>query len=421
MKQKNNFISKKTSRSILQVLFAPQDIKKFEYLRAVILCGLPGSGKSTIAQLLDTCYGFERFSTDQVRTQELFKGQEHRVGRAHERVMAARFLVYEELARRLVRVLVTGKRVVVDGTNMDEKRLIILGGILAQVPVEQVAMVVLKPPEWIMRRRFLEQGESREAKNWWGVYKYWRRYVKEGKATFPTGASFPRVQQIQVRRYSIRTFDWVLQIKAILWDVDGTLYKNIPKFKKLIDQKLFISAFAEKLGIGKKEGEKKFFEIYKKLGSKTQVLNSVGLDGKALISKFENEVDFGAYLKKDKRLLKTIRSLVHVRHFILSNAGREGTRRKLIALGLPENLFEGILVTHDAPYLKPDPRVFTWAARKTGFSAGQLLAVGDREATEIIPAKQVGMRTAYVWGVSKEADVSLPTVYEVAELFGKEI
>ena len=416
--RRNNYVSKKTAQSILRTLFSPSDIRAIDYLRAVVLCGLPGSGKSTIGQLLVTCYGFERFSSDQIRTKELFKDQAHRLGKQHDMVMMSRYVVYEELALRVGKALSNGKKVVIDGTHMDEKRLTVLGGVLAQIPVEQVAFIVLKPPEWIMRRRLVK--ESNEgAKEWWSIYKYWRKYMKEGKASFPTEKTFPRIRQMQVRRYAIRTFDWVPEIKAIFWDVDGTLYKDVPVLHDLIDR-MFVKEFSRAKKLGVKKGVTQFFATYKKLGSKTKTLESAGINGREAVRKFTEQTDYDKYLRKDIKLRRTFKNLNHLRHFVFSNAGLEETKKKLKALGLAESIFEKIIATHDSPYLKPDVRAYKWAIRESRFKAENILMVGDREKADIIPAKKAGMRTCYVWGVSRKADVSAPSVYEVAELFGKE-
>jgi len=97
----NNQVSKQTAQTVLRALLSAEDIRKLPYIQAVMLSGLPGSGKSTVARLLNTCYGFERFSTDQIRTKELYQGQHHRKASDNDKVMISRYMVYEELAKAI--------------------------------------------------------------------------------------------------------------------------------------------------------------------------------------------------------------------------------------------------------------------------------------------------------------------------------
>ncbi len=328
-------------------------------------------------------------------------------------------MVYEELAKRVGRALTAGKRVVIDGTNLDDKRLGVLGSILTHVPSEQVAMVASKPPEWIMRQRFVNEGlEAKKA--WWSVFRYWRNYLKEGKASFPSSTLFPRIKQMTVRRYAIKTFNWVPDIKAIVWDLDGTLYQDVPELYQAFEKKL-LNVYGQLRKIKGKKTHDEFYSRYKKLGSKTKVLNSIGADGRTLMSTITAEMDYERFLKKDTRLKHLIGELSQVRHYILTNANEKATVRKLNALGLSQELFENVYPTYNLPYDKPDPKVFKYVARDIKLKPKQILVVGDREETDIMPAKQVGMLTAFVGGTSRVADVSFKTVYEVAELFGVQV
>lgn len=218
----------------------------------------------------------------------------------------------------------------------------------------------------------------------------------------------------------MKIFDWVPDIKAILWDLDGTLYKFTPALRKAFGQKT-LRLFERATGKKGRELERLYWSTYKKIGSNTKVLDSVGLDGKEEVAKIGDSIPFERLLSKDEKLLRMIRSLKQLKHVVLTNADRRVTERKLRALGLPKTLFAEVLVTHEAPYIKPDPRLFRWAAKRIGLKPEQILAVGDREQADILPAREVGMRTAYVWGKSREADVSFGSVYEVAELFGQEM
>lgn len=416
-KTRNNYISKKSAQSVLKALFSPVDLRRFEFLRAVFVSGLPGSGKSTVARLLKTCYGFDRLSSDYLR-QRMFK-QKHREGEKHNDVMAVRYLVYEELAREVIRAIQSGKRVVVDGTNMEPKSWIILGGVLTQIPSEQVAFVTLKPPEWIMKKRF-ENKEEKERLRWWKVYKYWRKYMKEGGAAYPNETLFKRIKIIPVRRYSIRTFDWVPDIKGILWDIDSTLYKPTKQLRDAFDEPC-IELFSKAKKLSKREGRKLFWATFKRLKSKTKTMEWAGLDSKKVVSDISMTLKYGEMAGRQTKVVAMLKLLNHLNHYIYSNGFVRDSKYKLKSLGIPLRLFKGFYGAYECPYAKIDPKSFKWVVKQTGLRVEQLLSVGDREPNDITPAKAVGMRTCMIGGVSREADVSLPTVYEVAELFGKEL
>lgn len=358
----DNETSKKIALSVLQALFRPSDVKKIQKRKAIVLAGFPGCGKTTIAELLGTAFGFERFSTDKIRADK-YK-QKHRKERDHELVMMTRYFVYEELADQIVRALQKNKRVVVDGTHMDDKRIGVLGAVLSQLPSEKVAMIVIRTPQWIIKERFSHWDNARY-KEWWELYRYWKKHVKDGKASFPTKKAFSQIEIIRPKRYAIRTFDWVVDIKGIVWSVNGTLFK----------------AYG-------------------------------GLAGSASYAK-----DLGADLRMRKLLLK----LNQLRHFVFSDLSNDETRRMLEALGLRERLFTGIFCTDGFKWPKSDVRSYRSLIRKARVRPHQLLSVGDSEHLDILPAEQAGMRTCLVYGSSKVADVCLPNHYEVAELFGREV
>ncbi|MFH1280947.1 MAG: HAD-IA family hydrolase [Candidatus Beckwithbacteria bacterium] len=417
---KNNHTKKEIAISVLKAIFSASDVKKFEKIRGVILCGLPGCGKSTIAELLHDAYGFEILSTDQVRTEDLFKGQNHRMASEHMKVMLTRYAVYAKLGVMVNKKLNDKKKVVVDGTHLDDKRFSNIGGMLAKIPSNKMAIIVVRTPEWIIKKRFMDW-DKEKYDEWWSVYKFWIDYIKAGKAQFPTKKELSNLQIIKPKCYAIRTFDWVTDIKAIGWDLDGTLYHP-----NLIPKKMFtrrqIKAVMEKNCWSKSKAIKEYDRAYEKIGSHTKTLLSLGVDGVSLFLRIWDELPLDKYLKKDKKLQKMFRALGKVRHFILSNGGTEKQiKRKLKLLGLNLNKFEIISSGYDLGLVKPDKKVFKVMAEKMKLESEEILYVGDREKADVIGANKIGMKTCLVYGKSKEADVCLKNVYEVAGLFGKEV
>jgi HAD superfamily hydrolase (TIGR01549 family) len=327
-------------------------------------------------------------------------------------------MVYEKLGRLAAKALSQGKRIVIDGTNLDDKRYGLIGNVLTQIPVDRVAFIIIRPPEWIMRKRLEDKGKE-AVKEWWTIYKHWRTYVKQGVAVFPTSKNMPRINQIAIRRYSLKTFDWVPDIKAIMWDVDGTLYDS----KVFTDHwnKQHIRRYSKARNLSFKKAEKEFWDKYVQLGSRTKVLEAAGINAKKHMDTMAMETDYSKVLGSNRKLHHLFDSLKHVRHYIFSNASRKATLKKLSGMKLDKGIFEDIFTTYEINQLTKDANSYDQVVKKTKLKPENILMVGDREEHDILPAKRVGMRTCYVWGVSKEADVSLPNVYEVAELFGVEV
>ena len=412
--------TKKTAENVLKKLLSAKDHQVLtKQAKVVLMVGMPGSGKSTISQLLASAYGFWRFSSDQIRMDELFPDQAHRNASEHDQVMLARYQVYKELARRVADAVKRGQRVVVDSTNLDDKRDLIMQALLEVTQPESIAMVCVKTPEEIMKGRFAWEGAD-AAKEWLSVYEYWQKYFAEGKASYPKQKDYPGTHVCTVKRYDLETFDWITEIGVIVWDVDRTLYPPNVNISAAI-QSLIMSELMSKFSWTLAEAQKNFHDQHQLFKSSTLTLDHFGFDGRGLIDRAFCEIDLETHLHQDAKLKKLFQSLPQFHHVILSNATLKTTERKLKALGLPLKLFSEIYATYELPVIKPDPHVFQHVIRQTNFAPHQHLMVGDELNTDILPAKVAGMRAARVGAPNEAADISFETVYGVGRLFGVEI
>lgn len=416
---KKHLPTKRTAHTVLHKLLAKEDLRLLkDKTQVVLMVGMPGSGKSTISEMLVAAFGYWRFSSDQIRMNELFPGQEHRLAKEHEKVMQNRELIYQELTRRIVTAVKRGQRVVVDATNLDEKRNLILPALLEVCEPEKIAFLMVKTPEEIMKKRFLKDQDG-EVDKWQTVYGYWKEYFESGKASFPTATEYPGIHMLDVQRFDLETYDWTINIGVIVWDIDNTLYHDVAGISDKI-QSTVIEAIQKSFSLTYEEASEKFLKLYNDLGSTTLSLDHLGLDGRRILENASSEIDFSQVLRKDNRLQRLFSELSQFHHVILSNADTASTRRKLKALGLSLKTFSAIFSTFDMPYVKPDPSVFEHVIKQTSFAPQQHLFVGDRLKTDIIPAAASGMHTALVWSHSDVPDVSFDTVYQVGRLFGVE-
>jgi len=215
---------------------------------------------------------------------------------------------------------------------------------------------------------------------------------------------------------------WRRKIKAIGFDVDGTLYHAPLELEEFFREKLRRDVFeklAEKLGVSLVEAEEIYFRKKKLLGSNTATMESFGFDGEKFFQELFNHFPLERYLKKDERLVELLRGLRRKRYrlFVISNGARQQVRRKLDLLGVKEDWFESFVCCYDYGWVKPQREPFEKVLMELGVEAKECFYVGDRCETDAVGAKNVGMRVGIVGKDCKEAGVRLENVYEVGKLF----
>lgn len=202
-------------------------------------------------------------------------------------------------------------------------------------------------------------------------------------------------------------------IKALVWDIDGTLYKDIAELKKLLKEDT-LQMIQQYKKVNREEAAKIFKEGYQKLSSSTKVLLlKLGFSWKEVKARSRRFYEYKTqFLKKDPQLVAMFGKLKRFRHLIASNNTLETSKKIIKLLGLKPQIFEKFFgITPEI--IKPDPVFFQRILDYTGLPANQHIFIGDREKTEIIPARKIGMKTCFVWGKSEISDVSLSTVYDI--------
>lgn len=215
----------------------------------------------------------------------------------------------------------------------------------------------------------------------------------------------------------MKNLTWLNNIKVLVWDLDGTLYKEIPEVKAGI-YKNAVQAIVKTKKISLNQAKVLFTKNYLKYKSNTKVLFKLGVDKKYIQSgDWYNKIQL-QYLKKDPLLKDIFKKLPHFRHIISTNSKRQVTFKKLKILGLDYKIFEKIFTaTETKEKVKPDPYAFKIVLKFTKLKPSQHLFIGDSEGKEIIPAQKLGMHACFVWGKSKIADISVKTVYDVVKLW----
>ncbi|MCR4263378.1 MAG: HAD family hydrolase [Candidatus Roizmanbacteria bacterium] len=225
-----------------------------------------------------------------------------------------------------------------------------------------------------------------------------------------------------------------MPIKAIIFDIDGTLYKPIPELSQELHT-YWIKRISDYVRISPEQAEEQYTSLKKKYKSSTLALSSLGIGNpREIIKQAEHHMRayHKEYILKDRELIKIFKVLKH--HYTLAtlrNGTRAGTRYILSLLGFSARRdkwkrgfgpFDHILPTVELGPTKPDPRPFQNALKQLALPPDEILIIGDRVEIDLTPAKRFGMKTALVdWGRNSEYDRSsvdsvIETIYEVEEL-----
>lgn len=205
------------------------------------------------------------------------------------------------------------------------------------------------------------------------------------------------------------------KIKIIAWDLDTTLYQPDPALgKAFLDG--CIEEVAKKKNLSFKDAKIIFDKVRLTTDSSTQAMMNLGVGDFYTVWEIQKRIGKVNYLRKDPKILKTLKKLKNYRHFIISNSVPEEIETVLKAIGLDKSYFEKCISVADVGAPKPSPKPFEFLLKLTGLKSEEHLMVGDREKVDIEPAKKLGMKTILVWGKSKMADLSLPTVYDIVKV-----
>lgn len=114
-------------------------------------------------------------------------------------------------------------------------------------------------------------------------------------------------------------------------------------------------------------------------------------------------------LKRTRPVVKTLSE--HYKLVLVSNF-YGNIQAVLKDFGL-DGFFSRIVESSVVGVRKPDPAIYRLGVEAMGFPAGQVLVVGDSFSKDVVPAKKVGCKVAWLkgegWG-NEETDDSLPDV-----------
>ena len=205
----------------------------------------------------------------------------------------------------------------------------------------------------------------------------------------------------------------LIGIESVGFDLDGTLYKPNDEVNEQI-RRYACERASELLGRKYDEVRSEFNIYFLDTQSASQSLVKLGIEnGKEIMQEALEKADIASILGRDERLADLIVRLAeNYKLFLITSSPERNALAKLNALGINSILFSPKLYG-DSEYIRDDGSAFNYVSGEQSVLLSQMMFVGDRKQTDIIPAKRWGMRTAIVNARSKEADYQLDSIYDL--------
>ncbi len=206
-----------------------------------------------------------------------------------------------------------------------------------------------------------------------------------------------------------------MKIKAVIFDIDGTLYQSEKYVEHLIDG--ICRTLSEFLSITYEDAEKLFHSLRSKIGSISLGLKEIGIERAEFYESLVRKLNPKEFIPPKPEIVEMIKELKKSGFKVgcHTNSSRKLAEMVLEALGVDLRLLD-ILVTCDDAEPKPMPDGYLKIMNDLKLRAGEVLYVGDRWRVEVEPAKKLGMKTALVTSKPEgKPDVTVRDVLEIPE------
>lgn len=206
-------------------------------------------------------------------------------------------------------------------------------------------------------------------------------------------------------------------IKHVWFDCEGTLTVRSATFKKVYDR-LRYETYARLVKKPLTDKVRQDFEVlYAKHGSNSAVFRSLGCASdfwQQCLSTLDKTHDYRP-VKAVFLTLKKLKDKVPISLF--TNLKSEGVDTTLKLINVDKEWFTFIITGDDIQERKPSLGGFYAMIKLSQLPPEEILYVGDRVTVDILPAKEVGMKTCFMWGISDKADYSFENFKDILTLF----
>ncbi|TCN01863.1 putative hydrolase of the HAD superfamily [Paenibacillus sp. BK033] len=213
------------------------------------------------------------------------------------------------------------------------------------------------------------------------------------------------------------------KITAVIFDLDQTLLDKHQSLIGFANHQFDTFALAA-FGIAREEFVERFTEMNHVVRPKEDVYMDLfelfAIDRALLPAMLEDlNGNFSEYAIGYPGLLDMLSELkkAAVKLGMITNGRAFYQRNKIRALGI-EGYFDDIIISEAVGLRKPDPAIFQLSLSNLNVSAAETVFIGDNLKKDMIPAKELGMRT--IWkqtaGLNEYTDMVCDNLAEIPML-----
>lgn len=209
-------------------------------------------------------------------------------------------------------------------------------------------------------------------------------------------------------------------IRAVGFDMDGTLYEYVPEISERIARRAAEIILDFKPELETIEAAEAFFinESRKKESRYKAMLAAGHPEPKIAMKEILEEIHTEELVNEDVKVAELVKRISDEKYTYLVTTSPSTVASKILAkLGIDENWFKRA-VYGDDPLIDGNPKVnaMTDIIEESGIPVGEHVYIGDRQISDIIEPKKLGMKTIAIGSKFPEADAFARTIYEVENL-----
>ncbi len=185
------------------------------------------------------------------------------------------------------------------------------------------------------------------------------------------------------------------EIKAVIFDVDGTLYRSQEYERHLYH--MIVKTISWFTGLDNQQAAEKLRQQKHIHKTVSKSIESMGINRHKFFDKLAEYAEPEKYIAKNPEAVEVLRVLKQLGYKVAlhTNSGRKLAEKVLRAIGIEDYCYDA-LVTSDEAEPKPSINGYLLCASKLGVKPREALYIGDRPEVELKPAKEIGMKTALI-------------------------